>query len=81
MPDNKPTNLRRHRTITDRNLLIGFFVLLLVAGGGLILVFYGGWAASAGLLCMLGFALLAVLVMLIFYALGRLGDWLDERND
>lgn len=75
-----PTDLRRHRANTDRNLLIGFFVVLLMAGGGLILYFYGGLAMGAGLLCFIGAALLVAVVFLILFGLGWLGDWLDSRE-
>ncbi|MCS6910883.1 MAG: hypothetical protein NZM11_10025 [Anaerolineales bacterium] len=55
-----PTDLRRYRLITDRNLLIGFFVLLFVVGGTLIYLFYGLGGLSTSPRCMLGGALLAV---------------------
>jgi hypothetical protein len=81
MPDYKPTDLRRHRTETDRNLLIGFFVMLVLAGGGLILLFYGGWEAATALLCFIGAAGLVGLVFLVMFGMGRLSEWLDNRDD
>ena len=80
MSDRKPTDLRSHRVNTDRNLLIGFFVVLLMAGGGLIFYFYGGLAMGAGLLCFIGTALLVAVVFLVLFALGRLSEWLDNRE-
>jgi hypothetical protein len=80
MPDREPTNTRRHRTITDRNLLIGFFVILLSAGGALIFWFYGGTAGVLGVFCLLGFAATAGVVMLVVTGLEKISEWLDNRN-
>ena len=80
MSDLPPTDTRRHRADTDRNLLIGFFVVLLAAGGALIFWAYGGPAAVLGVVCLLGFAALAGLVMLVMAGLGRLSEWLDRRE-
>jgi hypothetical protein len=72
--------LRRHRTTTDRNLLIGFFVVLFVVGGGLIAWFYGTGAAVLGLLCMGLGALLAALVILVVFSFEWLSNWLENRD-
>ncbi len=80
MPERKPTDTRRHRTITDRNLLIGFFVVLVSAGGALIFWFYGGSAGVLGVVCLLGFAALAGVVMLVMTGLEKIGEWLDNQN-
>jgi hypothetical protein len=84
MPDSptphRPTDLRRHRAATDRNLLIGFFALLFVVGGGLILLFYGPGGLATGLLCMVGGAVLAGLVMLVTYGFEWLSKWLEDRG-
>ena len=80
MPEAKPTDTRRHRAITDRNLLIGFFVVLVLAGGALIFWFYGGPAGVLGVVCLLGFAALAGVVMLVMTGLERVGEWLDKRD-
>jgi hypothetical protein len=80
MPTREPTDLRRHRTITDRNLLLGFFVLLFVVGGALILLFYGGGAMASGLACILAAAALAGLVALIMLGIERLSQWMDKRE-
>lgn len=79
MPDREPSDLRRHRAVTDRNLLIGFFIVLFAAGGGLILLTYGSGAAAFALGCMGIGAGLAGLVVLILYGLQWLSDWLDRR--
>jgi hypothetical protein len=80
MPDREPTDTRRHRTITDRNLLIGFFVVLVLAGGALIFWFYGGAAGTLGVFCLLGFAAMAGLVMLVMTGLEKISEWLDNRD-
>ncbi|MGH2521929.1 MAG: hypothetical protein ACRDH2_05440 [Anaerolineales bacterium] len=76
----KGTDLRRHRAITDRNLLIGFFAVLFLAGGGLIFLLYGSGAAAFGLLCIALGAVLAGSVLLIMFGLQWLSDWLDQRE-
>jgi len=80
MSEREPTDTRRHRTVTDRNLLIGFFVVLVLAGGALILWFYGGAAGVLGIVCLLGFAALASVVMLVMTGLEKISEWLDNRN-
>ena len=80
MSEREPTDTRRHRTVTDRNLLIGFFVVLVLAGGALILWFYGGAAGILGVVCLLGFAALASVVMLVMTGLEKISEWLDNRN-
>ena len=74
MPTSDPTDLRRHRALTDRNLLIGFLVILFVVGLGLIYVFFGGRAALGGLLCLAAFALLAGLLALIMWGIGKVSE-------
>ncbi len=80
MPARHPTDLRRHRAVTDRNLLIGFFVVLLVVGGGLIGLAYGGGAGVTGVICIGAAALLAGLVALVMLGIGWLSQWLDQRE-
>ncbi len=46
--------MRSYSRQTNRNLLIGFFVLLFVVGIGLVYWFYGKEAAYMGVLCILG---------------------------
>ena len=80
MPDHQPTNLRRHRTQTDRNLLLGFFAVLFVVGGGLIWLVYGWGAAALGLTCMAMGAVLVGIVTLMMLGLQWLSEWLDRRE-
>jgi hypothetical protein len=75
-----PSDLRRHRERTDRNLLLGFFALLFVVGGGLIWLIYGTGAAALGIGCMAIGAVLAGLVLFIMLALGWVSDWLERRE-
>lgn len=76
----QPTDLRRYQTATDRNLLVGFFGLLFLVGGALIYLFYGLGGLGTGLLCMLGGALLAGLVVLVTQGFEWLSRWLDNRD-
>lgn len=76
----KPTDLRRYQRDTDRNLLIGFFLLLFGVGGGLILHFYGVGGLATGLSCMAGGAAVAGLVVLVVNGLEWLSRWLDSRD-
>lgn len=76
----KPTDLRRFRAATDRNLLIGFFVVLIVVGGGLIYLFYDWGGLATGLLCMFGGALVAAGVVLVAFGFEWVSDWLDKRE-
>lgn len=78
MPDSKPTDLRRHREITDRNVLFGFFAVLFIVGGGLIWMIYGGPAMAVGLACMIGGALLTGLVLIIMLGLQWVSHWLEK---
>lgn len=78
MPASKPTDLRRHRDITDRNVLIGFFAVLFIVGGGLIWLIYGGPAMAVGLVCMAGGAMLTGLVLLIMLGLQWVSNWLER---
>ncbi len=78
MPDSKPTDLRRHRETTDRNMLFGFFAVLFIVGGGLIWMIYGGPAMAVGLVCMVGGAMLTGLVFLIMLGLQWVSHWLEK---
>jgi hypothetical protein len=81
MSEHKPTDTRRHRVDTDRNLLIGFFVVLVLVGGALIFWLYGGLAGVEGVICLLGFGAVAGAVMLVMTGLSRLSEWLDNRDN
>ena len=74
-----PTNYRALRAITERNLLIGFFLIMFVGGLGLIGVFYGGGAVLGGLGCLLLALALVGLIALILVGLGKLSEWLDSQ--
>jgi hypothetical protein len=61
-PVRPPTDLRKQRRQTERNLVVGGFVLMFVVGGGAIWYLYGVGAMFAGWLCLGGGAgLLALL--------------------
>lgn len=75
-----PTDLRRYQLITDRNLLIGFFIVLFVVGGALIYLFYGLGGLSTGLLCMLGGAALAGVVVIVVFGFEWVSRWLENRD-
>ncbi len=77
-PPKPPTNYRAIRSITDRNLLIGFFVILFVVGLGLIALFYGGGGVVGGLACIVVALGLVGLIALILAGLGKLTEWLDR---
>lgn len=75
-----PTDLRRYQRATDRNLLIGFFLLLFGVGGTLIYIFYGPGGLLTGLACMAGGAALAGVVVLVTQGFEWLSRWLDNRD-
>lgn len=72
--------MRKHRSRTDRNLLIGFFALALIVGGALIWWLYGTGAAALGILCIAGGGVLAGIVMGLMVGLQWLSDWLERRE-
>jgi hypothetical protein len=76
----KPTDLRRFRNATDRNLLIGFFIVLFVVGGGLIYIFYGPGGLLTGLVCMFGGAVVAGGVVLVTFGFDWVSQWLEDRE-
>jgi len=78
--DPRASDMRRHRSNTDRNLLIGFFALAFIVGGALIWFFYGTGAAALGVVCVAGGAVLAGIVMGIMVGLQWLSDWLERRE-
>ena len=78
--DPRASDMRRHRSNTDRNLLIGFFALAFIIGGALIWLFYGTGAAALGILCVAGGAVLAGIVMGLMVGLQWLSDWLERRE-
>jgi len=72
-----PTDLRRHRQQTDRNLVIGALLLLFVVGGGLIWVLWGLGPALAGWTCM--GAVMALIGGL--YLVLKLMEWWSNPRD
>lgn len=70
-------SLDNHRRVTERNLILGGFIILFFVGGGLIWLFYGSNAALLGVLCFLGgFALIGLLYLILklFERLSRSPD-------
>ena len=47
-----PTDLRKHRRRTERNMVVGGFVILFVIGGALVWVLYGAGAAVLSWVCL-----------------------------
>jgi hypothetical protein len=76
-----PTNYRALSKTTNRNLLIGFFVILFVAGVGLIGVFYGGGGVVGALACLIPAVGLVGVLALIMAGLGKLSEWLDRDGN
>ncbi len=59
----KARDLRQYKRQTNTRLFIGFISILLFVGDGLIYLFYGRYAASMGLICILtGLALVALIL-------------------
>lgn len=78
-PSKPPSNYRAIRAATDRNLLIGFFVILFVIGLGLIGLFYGGGGVVGALACILvALGMIGVLVLIIG-GLEKLSAWLEDK--
>lgn len=66
-PDSRPpTNVRGHRQRTERNLVVGGFLILFVVGGGVVWYLYGLRAAVLSWICLgSGTALFALLYLLL----------------
>lgn len=79
-PPDQPTDLRRFRTRSERNYLLGFFALLFIVGGALIFLFYGGGGLAAGVLCMVGGAMLVGVLVFVMFGLEWLSQWLENRD-
>ena len=53
-PDSRPpSDYRRYRRQTDRNLVIAVMTVLVVAGSGFVLLIFGPGAAISSLVCLL----------------------------
>ncbi len=59
-------DLRDYARKTDVLLGLGAIILFLVVGGALIWIFYGGPAASLGLMCMFAGIATVLLIFLVF---------------
>lgn len=77
-PSKPPSNYRAIRAATDRNLLIGFFVILFVIGLGLIGLFYGGGVVGALACILVALGMIGVLVLIIG-GLEKLSAWLEDK--
>jgi fucose permease len=76
-PAEKPTNYREMRRRTERNLIVGGFVIMFVIGGGLIALLWGVEAMLQGWLCMGGAALLLFVFVIVF----RMLDIISKSGD
>ncbi len=73
-----PTDYRRERRRTDRNLALAVVIFLVGVGGTLIALIYGGGAAALGLVCLLAGAGLFGLLWLILTLMER---WAKDREE
>lgn len=72
-----PVDLRRHRQVTERNLVIAGFAALLLVGGALVWWQYGLGAAATSWVCIAGGVVL-FLLPLLFLKLAEI--WLARRE-
>jgi hypothetical protein len=70
-PNRPPTDYRRERRKSDRNLALAVVIFLVGVGGTAIALVYGGGAAALGLVCLLAGAGLFGLLWLILTLMGR----------
>lgn len=77
-PAEKPTNYRAMTRQTERNLIIGGFIIMFVVGGGLIALLWGIEAMLQSWLCMGGGALLLFVFVIIFRMLDIISRSRDE---
>jgi hypothetical protein len=66
-----PTDYRRERRKSDRNLALAVVIFLVGVGGTLIALIYGGGAAALGLVCLLAGAGIFGLLWLILTLMER----------
>jgi hypothetical protein len=73
---NKPTNYRARKRATEQRYL-WLVVGMLVVGGSVVIGLVYGWAAIlTAVPCLLGGALI---LLVVYFLLGRLQSWLDDR--
>lgn len=70
-----PTDYRRERRKSDRNLALAVVIFLVGVGGTLIVLVYGGGAAILGVVCLAAGAGLFGLLWLILMLMER---WVDK---
>ncbi len=68
-------DLRKYAGDTNIRLLIGAISLLVIVGLGMVWLFYGGGAASLGLICVLAGLTPVVLIQSLFLIV----DWILKR--
>ncbi len=68
---NPPTDLRRHRARTDRDLVLGGVGVVLVVGGALIYLLWGLSTMLAAFACFAGIVVLGLVLWLVL----RLIEW------
>jgi len=73
MPE--PTNTRKIKRSTDKQLLLLVLGTLLLVGGGLIFLFYGKWALATGLVCLIPGA---GLILLLWGLLTLIERWVED---
>jgi len=73
MPE--PTNTRKIKRKTDKQLLLLVLGTLLLVGGGLIYLFYGKWALATGLVCLIPGA---GLILLLWGLLSLIERWVGD---
>ena len=77
-PAEKPTNYREMKRRTERNLIVGGFVILVVVGGGLVGLIYGLSAMFQTWLCIGGAVALLGGIGLIFKVIEKFINSTDE---
>jgi hypothetical protein len=68
-------DLREYARQTNVRLALGAFILLFVVGVALIWVFYGGQAASMGVVCLLATLFPIILILSVFVGI----EWILKR--
>ena len=74
MPE-PPTDTRKIKRTTDKQLLLLVVGTLLLVGGGLIFLIYGKWALATGLVCLIPGA---GLILFLWGLLSLIERWVGE---